>query len=126
METKVSEAKTGKKRGPKSAEEKAAAKVAVVHVPDDVKNPIVLKDDASKSTQPRLYDKPGRPIDPESERQKKIQFHKELEMKGLKIKRGRPIDPESERQKRIKAYAEKREKGILKRGRPAKISEKSK
>ena len=61
--------------------------------------------------------KTGRPINPNSERQKRL---KELEAKRKKglLKRGRPVDVNSERQKRLKELEAKRKKGLLKKGRP--------
>jgi hypothetical protein len=62
----------------------------------------------------------GRPVNENSDRQKRI---KELEFKreqGL-LKRGRPVNENSERQKRIKELESKRELGLVKRGRPKKI-----
>ena len=56
--------------------------------------------------------KRGRPINSESERQKR------LELKG-KVKLGRKVDPNSERQKRLQALELKRSNGeVIKRGRP--------
>ena len=62
--------------------------------------------------------KRGRPVNPTSERQKRL---KELEAKRKKglLKRGRPVDSNSERQKRLKELEAKRKNGTLKRGRPS-------
>lgn len=59
----------------------------------------------------------GRPVNPESERQKRLA---ELEAKRAsgELKRGRPVVEGSERQVRLAELAAKREAGELKRGRP--------
>ena len=62
----------------------------------------------------------GRPVNPNSERQKRLS---ELESKrelGL-VKRGRPINSNSERQKRLNELESKRNNGTLKLGRPKKV-----
>lgn len=66
--------------------------------------------------------KPGRPVNPNSARQKRLRELAEKREAGL-LKRGRPVVEDSERQKRLKELEEKRESGELiftgKRGRPA-------
>jgi hypothetical protein len=63
--------------------------------------------------------KKGRPVDPNSARQKELKLKAELRKLGL-IKRGRPVNKESNRQKEIERKAELRELGVLngKKGRP--------
>jgi hypothetical protein len=64
-------------------------------------------------------EKRGRPIDPTSPRQIRIQAKLLAEAQGLKITRGRKVNPECPRQKRLAGYAEKVAAGIeVKRGRP--------
>ena len=60
-----------------------------------------------ESNKPKL----GRPIDPNSARQKRL-------AKVGTVKRGRPADPNSPWNKRQKELAEKRANGTLHRGRP--------
>ena len=69
--------------------------------------------------------KQGRPINPNSKRQKELKMKAELRAKGL-IKRGRPVNMESNRQKEIARKIELRELGILngKKGRPVNINSK--
>jgi len=45
-------------------------------------------------------------------------LEKGLNVKVEGIKTGRPINPNSERQKRLKEFEAKRKKGLLKKGRP--------
>jgi hypothetical protein len=45
---------------------------------------------------------------------------KQLENKLNGVKQGRPVNPNSERQKRLNELNMKRELGLLKRGRPSK------
>ena len=60
----------------------------------------------------------GRPSNPNSARQKKIQERLEKREKGL-LKKGRPIIEGSKRQETLKKRAEKVNSGVeLKRGRP--------
>ncbi len=63
--------------------------------------------------------KKGRPVDPNSKRQKELKMKAELRKLGL-IKRGRPVNKESNRQKEIERKNELREQGLLngKKGRP--------
>lgn len=64
----------------------------------------------------------GRPINAESERQKRLAAKAALIASGIEVKRGRHIDAESERQKRLAGYAAKIAAGIeVKRGRPKKV-----
>ena len=65
-------------------------------------------------------EKRGRPVNPTSERQKRLaELKAKAEANGGEIPKGRPVNPDSERQKRLKEQAEKRANGELKRGRPA-------
>ena len=57
--------------------------------------------------------KPGRPINPDSERQKRLRG--EVVSEG---KRGRPVNPNSARQQRLALMEERRANGEVKRGRP--------
>ena len=50
--------------------------------------------------------KPGRPVNPNSERQKRLAEKQALIDAGHVAKRGRPVDPNSERQKRLRAQLE--------------------
>lgn len=70
----------------------------------------ILDEDGHKKTA-------GRPIDPESPRQKRLL---ELEVKRqLKLlRRGRPVDPNSDRQSRLANMEVKRAAGELRPGRP--------
>ena len=68
---------------------------------------------AVESTIETVANRPGRPVNPDSERQKRLRG--ELKSEG---KRGRPVDANSERQKRLALMQERREAGELKRGRP--------
>jgi hypothetical protein len=62
--------------------------------------------------------RPGRPVNPNSERQKRLAAMAEKREAG-ELKRGRPVVADSERQKRLAAMAEKRAAGVeVKRGRP--------
>lgn len=66
------------------------------------------------TTTPKL----GRPVNPNSARQQRIQELNEKREKGL-CKRGRPVNGESKRQEVLKLREEKLKNGIeLKRGRP--------
>ena len=64
------------------------------------------------------YLRPARPVNPDSERQKRLaEMDKKREVGELK--RGRPILADSERQKRLAERIAKQEAGIeIKRGRP--------
>ena len=66
-----------------------------------------------ESTIETITKHPGRPVNPESDRQKRLRG--ELKSEG---KRGRPVDPNSARQARLALMQERREAGELKRGRP--------
>lgn len=60
----------------------------------------------------------GRPVDPHSERQRRLAKYAEKRKAGL-LKRGRPVEDTSERQQRLEAYKAKQEAGEeLRRGRP--------
>ncbi len=63
--------------------------------------------------------KKGRPVKEDSKRQLRL---KELELKrnNGELKRGRPVNVNSERQIRLKELENKRELGLVKRGRPKK------
>ena len=64
----------------------------------------------------------GRPINAESERQKRLAAKAALIASGIEVKRGRHINGESERQKRLAGFAAKIAAGIeVKRGRPKKV-----
>ena len=65
----------------------------------------------------------GRPVEPDSERQKRLaEMAERAKANGGIVRRGRPVDENSERFKRLAAAAEKKAKGIeVKRGRPAKV-----
>lgn len=65
----------------------------------------------------------GRPVNPNSERQKRLQDLEQRRQNGT-LKLGRPVVENSERQKRLQELEEKRQNGELKRGRP--ISSESK
>lgn len=65
-------------------------------------------------------EKRGRPVNPNSERQKRLaEMKAKAEANGGEIPKGRPVDPTSERQKRLAELEEKRANGELKRGRPS-------
>ena len=59
----------------------------------------------------------GRPVNPESERQKRI-VELEAKREAGELKKGRPVDPTSARQIKIAEMDAKREAGDLKQGRP--------
>jgi len=59
----------------------------------------------------------GRPVNPDSERQKRIKDLEERRANGT-LKLGRPINGESKRQQRLLELEEKRSNGELRRGRP--------
>jgi hypothetical protein len=61
----------------------------------------------------------GRPVNPDSNRQKMLQLKNELREQGL-IKRGRPVNGESKRQLELSRKQELKELGLLsgKKGRP--------
>lgn len=64
--------------------------------------------------------KRGRPVNGDSERQKRLaELAAKAEQNGGSIKRGRPVNGASERQKRLAELEAKRANGELKRGRPA-------
>jgi len=64
----------------------------------------------------------GRPVNPSSERQKRLaELAAKAEQNGGSVKRGRPVNGASERQKRLAELEAKRANGELKRGRPAMI-----
>jgi hypothetical protein len=61
----------------------------------------------------------GRPVNPNSERQKRIAERKAKQEAGVAVKRGRPTVEGSERQKRLAAIEAKKAAGVeIKRGRP--------
>jgi hypothetical protein len=64
--------------------------------------------------------KPGRPVDPNSPRQKRLLAIAVKQLLGVGH-RGRPVDPNSERQQRLTEMEERRlaNGGVLKPGRPA-------
>jgi len=63
--------------------------------------------------------KRGRPVVEGSKNQQKLERRAELSKAGLLTgKRGRPINPNSPRQQRMQMLAEKRANGTLKLGRP--------
>jgi len=66
------------------------------------------------------HGKQGRPVNPNSERQLKLaelkKRREELAEKGIEVGRGRPIDPDSDRQKRLRELEAKGTTG--ERGRP--------
>lgn len=64
--------------------------------------------------------KPGRPVNPNSERQKRLAEKQALIDAGHVAKRGRPVNPDSARQKRLAEQAARAEAngGVVKRGRP--------
>lgn len=59
----------------------------------------------------------GRPVNPDSERQKRIKDLEERRTSGT-LKLGRPVSGESKRQQRLQELEEKRSNGELKKGRP--------
>lgn len=64
----------------------------------------------------------GRPVNAESERQKRLAAKAALIASGIEVKRGRHINGESERQKRLAGFAAKIAAGVeVKRGRPKKV-----
>jgi len=73
----------------------------------------------------KISDKPGRPVDPTSERQKRLNEMEErrnaLKAQGIELKRGRPTVEGSERQKRLAEQAKRAQAngGVAQRGRPA-------
>jgi len=64
----------------------------------------------------------GRPVNPTSERQKRLAAIAERKSSGAEIKRGRPVVAESARQQRLAEQAERAAAngGTAKRGRPVK------
>lgn len=61
----------------------------------------------------------GRPVNPESDRQKRIAAMEAKREAGEALRQGRPVNPESNRQKRVAEYQAKLAAGVeLKRGRP--------
>ncbi len=64
----------------------------------------------------------GRPVNPTSERQKRLAAIAERKASGAEIKRGRPVVADSDRQKRLAEQAERAAAngGTAKRGRPVK------
>jgi hypothetical protein len=76
---------------------------------------------ANHETQPltETKSKLGRPVDPNSERQIRLQKIEEKRQKGEEIKRGRPVIEGSERQQYLQNLTLKKEAGLeIKRGRP--------
>jgi hypothetical protein len=67
-----------------------------------------------ESTIEVITKRPGRPVNPDSERQQRLRG--ELKSEG---KRGRPVNPNSERQQRLALMQERRANGEVKRGRPS-------
>jgi len=77
---------------------------------------VVVATDIPKKN--RVKDTPGRPIDPNSERQQRLAELEEKRQKGV-LKRGRPVMEGSERQQRLFQREEKAKAGIpIKPGRP--------
>ena len=60
----------------------------------------------------------GRPVNPDSARQKRLKELAEKRKNG-ELKRGRPVVENSDRQKRLKELEAKRKNGELKKGRPS-------
>lgn len=61
----------------------------------------------------------GRPVNPNSERQRRLQQMQAKKEKDGELRRGRPIIENSDRQQRLQAIELKKEAGIeIKRGRP--------
>jgi hypothetical protein len=62
----------------------------------------------------------GRPVNPTSERQKRLAAFAEREKLGVAVKRGRPVVSDSDRQKRLAEQAERAAAngGVARRGRP--------
>jgi len=60
----------------------------------------------------------GRPVDPNSKRQLEIAAKNEIKAEIGELPKGRPVDPDSARQKRLAELEAKRELGLLRRGRP--------
>lgn len=72
------------------------------------------------ATKPKVEKKPGklgRPVDPESKRQKEETEKMFKRAKG-ELKKGRKADPNSKRQQELAAKEAKRAEGVLKKGRP--------
>ena len=66
-----------------------------------------------------VYLTPGRPVNPNSERQKRLAAMEERKING-EAKRGRPVDPNSPRQMRLAEQKQRAEQngGAARRGRP--------
>ena len=62
----------------------------------------------------------GRPVNPNSERQKRLAEKEQLKASGVQIKRGRPVVDGSKNQEKLARRAELAQSGLLtgKRGRP--------
>ncbi len=72
------------------------------------------------ATKPKVEKKPGqlgRPIDPNSKRQKE-EHEKMIKRAKGELKKGRKADPTSKRQQELAAKEAKRKEGALKKGRP--------
>jgi hypothetical protein len=66
----------------------------------------------------------GRPVNPESTRQKRLMEIEAKRTAGL-LKKGRPVNATSARQKRLMDIEMRRAAGTLKKGRPAKVKTES-
>ena len=94
----------------------------------EVKTQLGRPVDPNSARQKRLADlenrkkngtlKLGRPVDPNSDRQKRL-AELEAKRKDGSLKRGRPVNPNSAHQIKLREMAERRAKGEVKRGRPA-------
>ncbi len=93
----------------------AAAKAAGIEKAHSMKS-VVLEEMLAQMEQAKTTGKQGRPVDPNSVRQKRLA---ELEAKRTngELKRGRPVDPNSPRQARLAIQAENKANGIG-QGRP--------
>ena len=78
----------------------------------DLMNLLMVQRRKEEHSSPTTTARRGRPVDVNSERQKRLSEIEARKAQGIEIKRGRPVNPESERQKRLAKV------GTVKRGRP--------
>jgi hypothetical protein len=80
---------------------------------------IVVHDNDTEVIITNSNGKLGRPVNPSSERQKRLQAMELKKQEQGELKRGRPVVENSDRQQRLQAIEIKKEAGIeIKRGRP--------